>query len=109
MLEGCASLTLLADGLIDITRKTDEEPSTSAGDKSWRDWWRTLAALPNKKLKEKNQMSYQTLPIYEDLPKDELLQRRLNGFTENNNESYNQLTWKLAPNHFPCIFDKRQT
>lgn len=25
MLEGCASLTLLPDGLIDITRKTDEE------------------------------------------------------------------------------------
>jgi len=36
-------------------------------------------------------------PIYEDLSKDELLQRCLGGFTQNNNESLNQLIWRISP------------
>lgn len=61
-------------------------------------------------------------PIYEDLSKDELLERCLGGFTQNNNESYNQLIWKLSPKHQPggavpvgiaaytaaCIFNEGQ-
>ena len=34
-------------------------------------------------------------PIYEDLSRDELLQRCVEGFTQNNNESFNQNTWKV--------------
>ena len=40
-------------------------------------------------------------PIYEDLNKDTLLQRCLGGFTQNNNESYNQLIWKISPKIIP--------
>lgn len=38
-------------------------------------------------------------PIYEDLSKDELLERCLGGNTQNNNESYNGLLWHFAPKH----------
>ena len=36
-------------------------------------------------------------PVYEDLSEDELLIRCLGGHTQNNNESLNQLMWKIAP------------
>lgn len=35
--------------------------------------------------------------VYEALSKEELLQRCLGGYTQNNNESYNQKIWKIAP------------
>ncbi|KYN23128.1 hypothetical protein ALC57_04462 [Trachymyrmex cornetzi] len=36
-------------------------------------------------------------PIYEDLSNDKLLERRVGGYTQNSNESFNQLIWKIAP------------
>lgn len=39
------------------------------------------------------------LPIYEDLSKDDLLNRCLGGHTQNANESFNNLIWRLAPKH----------
>lgn len=36
-------------------------------------------------------------PVYEALSNEELLQRCLGGFTQNNNESLNQKIWKIAP------------
>ncbi|XP_025995458.2 uncharacterized protein LOC105204411 [Solenopsis invicta] len=36
-------------------------------------------------------------PIYEDLSKDKLLERCLGGFTQNANESLNQLIWRIPP------------
>lgn len=54
--------------------------------------------------------SYQSLPfdvlqaikpIYEDLSKKELLERCVGGFTQNNNESYNQTVWKMSPKNLP--------
>ncbi|XP_063986122.1 uncharacterized protein LOC135167084 isoform X2 [Diachasmimorpha longicaudata] len=41
-------------------------------------------------------------PIYEDLSKDELLERCVGGFTQNNNESFNQLIWKITPKILPA-------
>ena len=38
-------------------------------------------------------------PIYEDLSKDALLEQCVGGFTQNNNESLNQLIWKISPKH----------
>ncbi|KAL7307786.1 hypothetical protein TKK_0000111 [Trichogramma kaykai] len=38
-------------------------------------------------------------PIYNDLTKDELLQRCLGGHTQNNNESFNHCVWMMAPKH----------
>lgn len=38
-------------------------------------------------------------PVYEDLCRDELLQRCLGGYHQNSNESLNQKIWKIAPKH----------
>lgn len=42
------------------------------------------------------------LPIYEDLSRDDLLQRCLGGYTQNANESFNATVWRLAPKHLNC-------
>ncbi|KOC58640.1 hypothetical protein WH47_02077 [Habropoda laboriosa] len=39
------------------------------------------------------------LPIYEDLSRNELLERCLGGYTQNANESFNSTVWRLAPKH----------
>ncbi|XP_077277655.1 uncharacterized protein LOC143905880 [Temnothorax americanus] len=36
-------------------------------------------------------------PIYENLSNDKLLERCVGGYTQNSNESFNQLIWKIAP------------
>ncbi|XP_057341923.1 uncharacterized protein LOC130678611 isoform X1 [Microplitis mediator] len=36
-------------------------------------------------------------PIYEDLSNENLLSRCVGGFNQNNNESFNQLVWKICP------------
>ena len=118
---------------------TDDNPQHEKcppGDESWCHWQRALAALPNKTVKKKIRIpgfvhSYKPLPadvlkaietIYNDLSKDELLERCLGGFTQNSNERYNQLIWKLSPKHLPggavtvgiavylsaCIFNEGQ-
>ncbi|XP_071577515.1 uncharacterized protein [Temnothorax nylanderi] len=42
------------------------------------------------------------LPIYEDLSRDDLLERCVGGFTQNANESFNATVWRLAPKHLNC-------
>lgn len=93
---------------------TDEHPQHSkcpAGSDSWCEWQRALAALPDAKLRKKKVVprfshSYKSLPkdvleatkpVYVDLSQKELLHRCVGGFTQNNNESYNQLIWKINP------------
>lgn len=71
------------------------------GSESWCEWQRAKA---NKSL-DRYKQSYQTLaddvlnairPIYES-PSDELLLKRcLGGYTQNANESYNNLIWRMA-------------
>ena len=39
------------------------------------------------------------LPIYQELSREDLLQRCLGGYTQNSNESLNALIWKYAPKH----------
>lgn len=36
-------------------------------------------------------------PIYDDLSRDELLQRCLGGYTQNTNECFNKVVWTIAP------------
>ncbi|EZA50167.1 hypothetical protein X777_11230 [Ooceraea biroi] len=83
-----------------------------AGAESWCEWQRAYAELPsNQKQKIKSFMhTYDALPtdvltaikpIYENLSKQELLDRCVGGFTQNNNESYNQLIWKISPKILP--------
>ncbi|CAK9819101.1 hypothetical protein ANTQUA_LOCUS10048 [Anthophora quadrimaculata] len=41
-------------------------------------------------------------PIYEDLSRDDLLERCLGGHTQNANESFNAIVWRLAPKRLNC-------
>ncbi|XP_067210342.1 uncharacterized protein [Linepithema humile] len=91
---------------------TEAKPNHSKcppGPESWCEYKRAEA---NNNLKNYVQ-DYEPLPadvlkaikpIYEDLSKDELLERCLGGFTQNNNESFNQIVWKIAPKISPCSF-----
>jgi len=96
------------------TDKHPQHEKCPVGNDSWCEWQKALAALPETSSRKNNipgfVQSYKSLPedvlqaikpIYEDLSKEELLQRCLGGFTQNNNESYNQLIWKISPKHLP--------
>lgn len=88
---------------------TDDNPNHTncpTGADSWCAWQRAMA---NGELTSFTH-DYQPLPedvlsaikpIYEDLSKDTLLKRCVGGFTQNNNESYNQLIWKISPKIVP--------
>ncbi|KYM94122.1 hypothetical protein ALC62_15264 [Cyphomyrmex costatus] len=81
---------------------TDEHPQHEmcpAGADSWCAWQRAFAA------NEEYQHDYPPFPrdvleaikpIYEELSNDVLLECCLGGFTQNNNESFNQLVWKIT-------------
>ncbi|KAL7301969.1 hypothetical protein TKK_0005560 [Trichogramma kaykai] len=69
---------------------------------SWCEWQKAAIKGEFKSFKH----SYAALPtdvlvavkpIYEDLSKDSLLERCVKGFTQNNNESLNQIIWKITP------------
>lgn len=84
---------------------TDENPQHDqcpTGADSWCEWQK--AAASNDLTSFKHTYSPLTSdvleaikPIYEDLSKDALLERCVGGFTQNNNESLNQLIWKISP------------
>ncbi|KYN26922.1 hypothetical protein ALC57_03697 [Trachymyrmex cornetzi] len=84
------------------TDKNPQHEKCPRGDNSWCEWQRAAAANDVQDFKH----SYTALPqdvieaiqpIYQDLSKDSLLQRCVGGFTQNNNESLNQLIWKISP------------
>ena len=89
---------------------TDENPRHEKwpiGPDSWCSWQRAAAAdelcgfhhdyelLPKDVIQAIH-------PIYTDLSNEKLLERCVGGFTQNNNESYNQLIWKITPKIAPC-------
>ncbi|CAB3247586.1 unnamed protein product [Arctia plantaginis] len=72
-----------------------------SGENSWCSYQKALATTGVENFKH----DYTPLPldvieaikpIYEDLSKDELLERCLVGFNQNVNESLNQLIWRIA-------------
>ncbi|XP_074096699.1 uncharacterized protein LOC141525900 isoform X1 [Cotesia typhae] len=84
---------------------SDEKPNhdmCSKGEESWCSYQRAEARgeldtyshdyspLPSDVLKA-------IKPIYEDLSNENLLSRCIGGFNQNNNESFNQLVWKICP------------
>ncbi|XP_044313131.1 uncharacterized protein LOC123037265 [Drosophila rhopaloa] len=88
------------------TDKNPKHENCPTGPESWCSWQRAAAANELSSFKH----DYQTFTedvakalhlIYTDLSKKELLERCLGGFTQNNNESYNQLIWKISPKIIP--------
>ena len=73
-----------------------------SGEDSWCEWQKASAKKKLRTFKH----SYNALPtdvlqaikpIYDDLSIDALLEGCIGGFTQNNNESLNQLIWKISP------------
>ena len=101
----CQNFKLSGAKLTKLYTSTDENPQHEkcpSGDDSWCEWQKAAAADALESFKH----SYTALPtglleamkpIYKDLSKDALLQRCLGDFTQNNNESLNQLIWKISP------------
>lgn len=86
-------------------KSTNEDPQHDkcpAGADSWCEYQKALATTGVQDFEHKyepfpNEVIKAIEPIYQDLSKDELLQRCLGGFNQNNNESLNQLIWKISP------------
>lgn len=86
-------------------QSTDDNPQHDKclrGKNSWCPYQKALATTGVDNFKHKytplpEDVIQAIKPIYEDLSKDELLERCLGGFTRNANESLNQLIWRIAP------------
>ncbi|XP_077256710.1 uncharacterized protein LOC143894395, partial [Temnothorax americanus] len=89
---------------------TDENPQHEKcpnGPESWCSWQRAVAANELAAFKHDYQPFPQDViealyPIYTDLSNKKLLERCVGGFTQNSNESYNQLIWKITPKIIPA-------
>ncbi|GAB0086469.1 LOC108005992 [Sergentomyia squamirostris] len=89
------------------TDKNPQHEKCPNGPESWCSWQRAFSAdtlstfkhdydpLPDDVLKA-------IKPLYDELSNDILLERCLGGFTQNNNESLNQLIWKITPKILPA-------
>jgi len=89
---------------------TDQKPQHEkypSGADSWCAWQRAsatnvLSSFKHDYVPLPNDVLSAIKPIYEELSKDVLLERCVGGFTQNNNESLNQLIWKITPKILPA-------
>ena len=83
------------------TDKTPQHQFCPVGEDSWCSYQRAKATNDLKKYKHKPPLSSQVFeaikPVYEDLSREELLERCVGGYTQNSNESFNVTVWDLAP------------
>lgn len=94
----------------DHKRSIDDNPhheDCPEGNTSWCAWRRaeaigTLDTFAHGKPSLSNAVLEVIRPIYESLTSDDLLERCLEAFTQNNNESLNLLIWMFAPKHLHC-------
>lgn len=80
---------------------TDEKPQHEKCSENWCSWKKANAENALDAYHHNQPMSeevYQAIkPIYMELSRDELLERCLGAYTQNNNESFNATVWSLAP------------
>ena len=80
---------------------TDEKPQHSYCSDSWCKYKKAVRDKTVKSFKHPPALAQDVQeilkPIYEDLTKQELLERCLGGNTQNNNESFNNCVWAMAP------------
>ncbi|XP_011859127.1 PREDICTED: uncharacterized protein LOC105556642 [Vollenhovia emeryi] len=71
------------------------------GADSWCTWQRAKASGQLADYQHKPAMRQEIFnalrPVYEELTRDDLLQRCLGGYTQNNNECFNSTLWSMAP------------
>ncbi|XP_025152500.1 uncharacterized protein LOC112588116 [Harpegnathos saltator] len=79
---------------------TDENPQHDKCSESWCNWKKAQAANSLDTFHHKSPLSQEVFkaikPIYEELSREELLNRCLGGYTQNSNESFNAAVWNLA-------------
>lgn len=81
---------------------TEDKPQhhlCPTGPGSWCDWQKCQATKEQYKFKSgfPPKISEAIKPAYEDLTKPEFLERCLGAYSQNANESFNRLVWKVAP------------
>lgn len=89
---------------------SDEEPQHDKcpeGPESWCDWQKAASANQLSTFKHDydplpKDVAEAIHPIFTDLSNENLLERCVGGFNQNNNESYNQLIWKISPKIVPA-------
>lgn len=89
------------------TDKKPQHDKCPSGPESWCSWQRasamnSLSSFQHDYDPLPSDVSSAIKPIYEELSKEELLERCVGGFTQNNNESVNQLIWKITPKILPA-------
>ncbi|XP_014476600.1 PREDICTED: uncharacterized protein LOC106745478 [Dinoponera quadriceps] len=71
------------------------------GPESWCQWQKARALGKLQDFKHEPTLPKEVLdaikPIYTDLSRDDLLERCVGAFNQNNNESFNNIIWKFAP------------
>jgi hypothetical protein len=85
-------------------RSTDDYPDHGfcpTGEQSWCKWQRAQTSGIPDPFCHRNSVPVVVMdavkPVFSDLSQTALLQRCLGGMTQNNNESFNAVLWKLAP------------
>lgn len=89
------------------TDKNPKHEKCPIGPESWCSWQRAAAATELENFKHDYPSLPQDVaealhPIYTDLSNKKLLERCVGGITQNSNESYNQLIWKITPKILPA-------
>jgi hypothetical protein len=90
-------------------RSTDQEPSHQfcpTGNESWCPYQRACSNGLLKSYKHKNTVPPPVMDaikdIFKDLSMPSLLKKCLGGYTQNANESFNSMIWKLCPKNSGC-------
>lgn len=89
---------------------SDQKPqhdNCPSGPDSWCSWQRAAAANEVSTFEHDyeplpDDVAEAIRPIFIDLSNKSLLERCVGGFNQNNNESYNQLIWKISPKIVPA-------
>lgn len=83
------------------TDKKPQHQNCPVGTDSWCSWQKakTLGDLKNYKHDKAlpENVAEAIKPIYEELTNDDLLERCVGAFNQNNNESFNAVIWNMAP------------
>lgn len=83
---------------------TDENSQHEKCSESWCNWKKAQAANSLDIFHHKSPLSQEVFkaikPIYEELSREELLNRCLGDYTQNSTESFNAAVWNLAPKSY---------
>ena len=97
-------LTVVKSECIFSTKEEPNHECCPTGPESWCKWQKAVALNRDSTLEDLTpllgqEMKEHLLPIYENLSREDLLERCLGDHTQNANESFNSTIWRLTPKH----------